>query len=80
MPLEKTSMSKRLAIFCTILAVILAASTVVLAQEGAATPANRSPAPASNVSISRSYWFEIGLVVVFAGGAIWAVCRSSNRQ
>jgi hypothetical protein len=73
-------MSKRLAIFCTILAVVLAAGTVVLAQEGAAAPANRSPAPAPNVSSSRSYWFEIVLVVVFAGGAIWSVCRSSNRQ
>jgi hypothetical protein len=78
--LEPTSMSKRLTILCTLLAVILTAGAVVLAQEGAAAPANRSPAPAPNVSISRSYWFEIVLVVVFAGGAIWSVCRSSNRQ
>lgn len=73
-------MSKRLAILSTLLVVILAAGTVVLAQEGAAAPANRSPAPAPNVSINRSYWFEICLVAVFAGGAIWSVCRSSNRQ
>lgn len=73
-------MSKRIAILCTVLTFFLAVGTVVLAQEGAAAPANQSPAPAPNVTISRSYWFEIALVVVFAGGALWSVCRSSNRQ
>ncbi len=60
--------------FATVVTLLMLA-TVALAQNTA-----ESSTPASNVGISRSYWFEICLVVVMVGGALWAVCRSSNRQ
>lgn len=37
------------------------------------------PSNVTNVSSGRSYTFEIGIVVVMFGGAVFAVCRSSNR-
>ena len=39
----------------------------------------QSPAPVSNVVSGRSFTVEIGIVVVMFGGALFAVCRSSNR-
>lgn len=39
----------------------------------------QSAAPVSNVVSGRSYTVEIGIVVVMFGGALFAVCRSSNR-
>lgn len=37
------------------------------------------PAPTTNVVSGRSFTVEIGIVVVVFGGALFAVCRSSNR-
>lgn len=39
----------------------------------------QAPAPVSNVVSGRSFTVEIGIVVVMFGGALFAVCRSSNR-
>lgn len=50
------------------------ADTALLAQ--APTP---TPAPITNVVSGRSFTVEIGIVVVMFGGALFAVCRSSNR-
>lgn len=36
--------------------------------------------PAPNVSIGRSYWVEIAIVVILFGAALFAVCRSSGRR
>jgi len=73
--LKPKSMSHRpVTLFAAIVTLLMLAS-VALAQQTA-----QSSTPASNVGISRSYWFEISLVVVMVGGALWAVCRSSNRQ
>lgn len=63
-------------ILLTVFAMMLNLGALVLAQAPSGQPAT----PAPNVSVSRSYWFEICLVVVLIGGALWAVCRSSNRQ
>jgi hypothetical protein len=38
-----------------------------------------TPAPVTNVVSGRSFTVEIGIVVVMFGGALFAVCRSSNR-
>jgi len=38
-----------------------------------------TPAPVSNVVSGRSFTVEIGIVVIMFGGALFAVCRSSNR-
>ena len=35
---------------------------------------------AQNISSGRTYYFEIGLLVVLFGGALFAVCRSSARN
>ncbi len=35
---------------------------------------------AQNISSGRSYYFEIALVVVLFGAALYAVCRSSFRR
>ena len=59
----------------TVLALTLLAGSYAIAQQP-----TQPAAPAPNVGINRSYWFEICLVVVLIGGALWAVCRSSNRQ
>lgn len=67
-------MRRGLLLCLTVLLVTLFAGSFVAAQQPT------SPGPAPNVGISRSYWFEICLVVVLVGGALWAVCRSSNRQ
>jgi len=60
--------------FATIMTPLMLAS-VALAQNS-----TESSTPAPNVGVNRSYWFEICLVVVMVGGALWAVFRSSNRQ
>ena len=39
----------------------------------------QAQAPVSNVVSGRSFTVEIGIVVVMFGGALFAVCRSSNR-
>ena len=39
----------------------------------------QAPAPVTNVVSGRSFTVEIGIVVVMFGGALFAVCRSSNR-
>ncbi len=61
-------------LFLTALVMTLLAGSFAIAQQPT------QPGPAPNVGISRSYWFEICLVVLLVGGALWAVCRSSNRQ
>ncbi len=35
--------------------------------------------PVTNVVSGRSFTVEIGIVVIMFGGALFAVCRSSNR-
>ena len=50
------------------------ADTGLLAQAPTA-----APAPTTNVVSGRSFTVEIGIVVVVFGGALFAVCRSSNR-
>ena len=37
------------------------------------------PTPVSNVDSGQSFTVEIGIVVIMFGGALFAVCRSSNR-
>lgn len=39
----------------------------------------QAQAPVSNVVSGRSFTVEIGIVVIMFGGALFAVCRSSNR-
>jgi len=39
-----------------------------------------APNIAQNVSSGRSYYFEIALVTVMFGAALFAVCRSSFRR
>lgn len=39
----------------------------------------QTTAPVSNVVSGRSFTVEIGIVVIMFGGALFAVCRSSNR-
>lgn len=48
-----------------------AASGIVFAQ---------TVTPAPNVVSGRTYGFEIGLVCVLFAGALFAICRSSNRH
>lgn len=36
--------------------------------------------PAPNVSLNRTYWVEIAIVVILFGAALFAVCRSSGRR
>ena len=43
------------------------------------TLAQAPPPPPSAVQVSRSWTMEILISVVFAGLAIFAVCRRSNR-
>lgn len=50
------------------------AETGLLAQAPTA-----APAPVTNVVSGRSFTVEIGIVVVMFGGALFAVCRSSDR-
>lgn len=38
------------------------------------------PNVAQNISSGRSYYFEIALIVVLFGAALFAVCRSSFRR
>ncbi|MBM83825.1 MAG: hypothetical protein CMJ78_24990 [Planctomycetaceae bacterium] len=38
-----------------------------------------APAPAPGVTASRSYYFDIALVVLLFGAALFAICRSSRR-
>lgn len=35
---------------------------------------------APNVSLNRTYWVEIAIVVILFGAALFAVCRSSGRR
>lgn len=49
------------------------AEPAVFAQQAA-------PNIAQNVSSGRSYYFEIALVTVMFGAALFAVCRSSFRR
>ncbi|MGZ0169250.1 MAG: hypothetical protein ACKVHE_06825 [Planctomycetales bacterium] len=59
-----------------LLAVLLATlSGKVLADDSLLA---QTPAPVSNVVSGRSFTVEIGIVVVMFGGALFAVCRSSN--
>lgn len=53
--------------------VVLLTGRVVWAQQ---TPPN----VAQNISSGRSYYFEIALIVVLFGAALFAVCRSSFRR
>jgi hypothetical protein len=39
----------------------------------------QTPTPVTNVVSGRSFTVEIGIVIVMFGGALFAVCRSSNR-
>lgn len=39
----------------------------------------QTPTPVTNVVSGRSFTVEIGIVVIMFGGALFAVCRSSNR-
>ncbi len=42
-------------------------------------PLAQAPTPVTNVVSGRSFTVEIGIVIVMFGGALFAVCRSSNR-
>ncbi|MFT4557322.1 MAG: hypothetical protein ACI8P0_000528 [Planctomycetaceae bacterium] len=68
--------------FATVLLVLTAALAGVsgnaFADSGLLAQAP-TPAPVSNVISGRSFTVEIGIVVVMFGGALFAVCRSSNR-
>lgn len=72
----------------TVIAAILTALTCcavhpVVAQAPPVAPAqNVQPgSPAPNVTFGqRTFYFEIFLVVALFGGALFAVCRSSNRR
>lgn len=33
-----------------------------------------------NAAVARPLWFEIGLVTVCFGAALFAICRSSDRR
>lgn len=57
-------------------AVLMVLSADVFAVDGLLAQA---PAPVSNVVSGRSFTVEIGIVVIMFGGALFAVCRSSNR-
>ncbi len=57
-------------------AVLMVLSVDVFAADGLLAQA---PAPVSNVVSGRSFTVEIGIVVIMFCGALFAVCRSSNR-
>jgi hypothetical protein len=57
-------------------AILMVLSVDVFAADGLLAQA---PAPVSNVVSGRSFTVEIGIVVIMFGGALFAVCRSSNR-
>lgn len=60
---------------------LLIALTFGLAGPVAAQAPAQPGTPAPNVSFGqKTYYFEIFLVVALFGGALYAVCRSSNRQ
>jgi len=42
----------------------------------------QAPAPAPNVNVTstRNYYFDIAIVVLLMGGALFAICRSSHRS
>ena len=68
-------------LFRNIAALFLFAILVVLSADAFADDGllAQAPAPVSNVVSGRSFTVEIGIVVVMFGGALFAVCRSSNR-
>ncbi len=53
-------------------------SGILLGQEAA--PQQQPQQTAPTVTISRSYWFEILLVVLLFGAALWAICKPSRRN
>lgn len=55
-----------------------AAAEPAVAPVVAQVPAGQ--APPSNVTSSRSFFFDYALLVVLFGAAMFAVCRSSNRS
>ena len=56
--------------------VIAAAGGHVFAGDGFLA---QTTGPVTNVVSGRSFTVEIGIVVVMFGGALFAICRSSNR-
>ena len=74
-------MQRVLNLFRNVAAPLLFAILVVLSAEVFADDGllAQAPAPVSNVVSGRSFTVEIGIVVVMFGGALFAVCRSSNR-
>lgn len=62
-----------LGILAVLLAVGLGSELPLLAQQAPA------PAPVPVVTSSRSYVLDAALFVLLAGGAVYAVCRSSRR-
>jgi hypothetical protein len=59
-------------------AVLMVVSADAHADDGLLAQAP-APTPVTNVVSGRSFTVEIGIVVVMFGGALFAVCRSSNR-
>ncbi len=57
-------------------AVLMVVSADAFADNGLLAQA---PTPVTNVVSGRSFTVEIGIVVIMFGGALFAVCRSSNR-
>ena len=70
------------AIAAILIALTCCAARPAAAQAPVAPAQNVQPgAPAPNVTIGqRTFYFEIFLVVALFGGALFAVCRSSNRR
>jgi|GEM_PF-2460245 hypothetical protein len=78
-------MIRRLTITAVMLtSLTLGVSSSVLAQDAQPGPApnvTRPGAAAPNVTFGqRTYYLEIFMVVVLFGGALFAVCRSSERR
>lgn len=68
-------MTRRLTILIALLpALCLLFAATAMAQEAA--PVQQAPV----VSSGRSYWFEIVLILVLFGAALFAICRSSLRR
>ncbi len=55
----------------------LIAGWLIAASVGAQDAAQQ---PAQNISSGRTYYFEIALLVVLFGGALFAVCRGSHQH
>ena len=76
--MPRVSQQLRIAAFLLLLTFVPVGASLEAADNGPILAQTVPPVP--NVSSGRSYNVDIGIVVVLFGGALFAVCRSSNRS